>query len=143
MSYSPEERAQILADLVEAISGGTPLAEFAREVGVSRGTLYNWLNDDDLVSAHIARARAVGYDALAAEVLDLIDGCGTDKDSIAKAKAQAWARLQLLAKWHSSRYGDKQHVTHAGDATQPITIVTGVPQPRAAAEDDVDISMFE
>ena len=141
MTYTPEERSDLLGELVEAISQGTPLAEFARDNGVSRGTLYNWLNDDSIISAHIARAREVGYDALAGEVLDIVDACPANSDDVAKAKMQAWARLQLLAKWHSSRYGDRQRVDHAGVSDAPITIVTGVPQPND--DDDPDLSMFE
>lgn len=127
--YTQEGKQQLLSELVEAISNGTPLAVFARERGVSRGTIYNWLNDDELVAAHIARAREVGYDALAGEILDIVDDCPRNSEAVAKAKMQSWARLQLLARWHKTKYGDQQRVEHAGDSQAPITIVTGVPQP--------------
>ena len=43
-----------------------------------------------------------------------------------QAKAIAWARLKLLAKWNPKKYGEKVGVEAKGDIS--LTISTGVPQ---------------
>jgi hypothetical protein len=85
--------------------------------------------DPDL-AAHIARAREVGYDAIAEECLQIADD-GTndwmeklDKDGVPigwqlngehvqRSKVRIETRLKLLAKW-SNKYSDKTVIT--GDA---------------------------
>ncbi|QDP57845.1 MAG: putative terminase small subunit [Prokaryotic dsDNA virus sp.] len=131
----------MLAELVDWISEGRTLRAFARDRGVSYGAIYNWINADKDVSARIAHAREAGYEVIAEECLDIADTTPAISEDVQLAKMRIWTRTQLLAKWSPVRYGDKQHVTHANDKDQPITIITGVPQPRPHA--DVDISEFE
>lgn len=131
----------MLAELVDWISEGRTLRAFARDRGVSYGAIYNWINADEEMSARIARAREAGYEVIAEECLDIADTTPAISEDVQLAKMRIWTRTQLLAKWSPVRYGDKQHVTHANDKDQPITIITGVPQPQPHA--DVDISEFE
>lgn len=159
MSYDEDTKAEMLDDLVEWISAGMTLRAFAREHDVGSQTLYRWVRELGYTE-RIARAREEGYEEIAEEALEIADDATNDyvdrwnekrqmtervldAEHVQRSKLRIHTRLQLLAKWSPQRYGDKQHVTHANDPNQPITIVTGVPQPRAAAEDDVDISMFE
>ena len=139
MRYSDDEKRAMLAELVDWISEGRTLRAFARDRGVSYGALYNWLNADDEIRERIARAREAGYEVLAEECLGIADETPADSDEVQLSKLRIWTRTQLLAKWSPVRYGDKEHVTHANDKDQPITIITGVPQP----SDNVDISEFE
>jgi hypothetical protein len=85
----------------------------------------------------IARAREEGFDAIAAECLEIADtplvgakikkrGDGieeTREDMLGHRKLQIETRLKLLAKWDPKRYGDKIDVnaTHSGE----IHIVIG------------------
>jgi len=167
MSYSDDEKAAYLEGLVEALSNGTTLNDYAAEVGVSRGSLYVWAKQaGDALAGLIAHAREAGRDAIAEDCIAISDGrspvhldrlrelddlCSLGLITEAtryrlaaeaaydsgRDKLRVWTRLQLLAKWAPETYGDRTRLDHAGVAGQPITIVTGVPQP------EVDISAFE
>jgi hypothetical protein len=82
--------------------------------------------DTDL-SAHIARAREVGYDAIAEECLNIADDASNDwmertgekgagwmlnGEHVQRSKLRIETRLKLLAKW-SNKYSDKTLI--AGD----------------------------
>ena len=91
-------------------------------------TVYDWMGRDPELSASIARARDIGYDALAEECLQIADtiqlgqkqvmtdeGTATTiEDMLGHRKLQIETRLKLLAKFHPTKYGDKTIVT--GDA---------------------------
>jgi hypothetical protein len=76
---------------------------------------------DEAFSASIARARDIGYDALAEECLLIADtpqfgqkqvmtdeGTATTiEDMLGHRKLQIETRLKLLAKFHPTKYGDK------------------------------------
>lgn len=135
-NYTPEQRRDLLESLIEYLSDGIPLRQFARDHCVSYGRLYAWIKDDEEaggdISKRIARAREAGYEAIAEECLEIVDGPGDAQDK----KVRVWLRLQLLSKWHRQRYGEQQRIDHAGVSDQPITIITGVPQPKAKDEDE-------
>jgi hypothetical protein len=67
-------------------------------------TISDWKTKDPLFSANIARAREEGFDALAAECLQIADNLDEDAQS---RRVRIEARLKLLAKWDYKRYGDK------------------------------------
>ena len=100
-------------------------------------TVYLWMAKDPDLNTAIARARDVGYDAMAEECLDIADNAGNDwmerldpegvpvgwqvnGDSIQRSKLRIETRLKLLAKFNPKRYGDK--VVHAGDEVNPVVI---------------------
>jgi hypothetical protein len=75
----------------------------------------------------IARAREIGADSIADEVLEIIDtplemttGENPKRDAAHAAwlRNRAELRLKLLAKWHPRRYGDRQVL--AGDPDSPL-----------------------
>lgn len=138
--YTPEI-AQQICDL---LSEGIPLREICRTEGFPAWrTVYDWMVRDDAavaagggagLSASIARAREIGYDAIAQECLIIADtphvgkkvyssGEGvtvTEEDMLGHRKLQIETRLKLLAKWDPKRFGDR--VQLAGDADSPIKI---------------------
>jgi hypothetical protein len=130
MSYTPEAKAFILDALISHLGAGGMLRVFARDFGIAFTTLYTWEADADAeLKARFAHARACGYECLAEETIDIIDGTHEHKTyDVVRDKARAHVRLQLLSKWAHVRYGDRSRVDHAGVPNQPITIVTGVPQ---------------
>lgn len=104
-------------------------------------TVYDWQYKDDGagergvgLSAAIARAREVGYDAIAEEALIIADTpvmgqkqvMGDDKtyttveDMLGHRKLQIETRLKLLAKWNPKKYGDR--VQLSGDKENPLQI---------------------
>ena len=88
---------------------------------------------DEELSASIARARDIGYDALAEECLLIADNpqfgqkqvmtdqgtATTIEDMLGHRKLQIETRLKLLAKFHPSKYGDKIGV-HGVEGAAPI-----------------------
>lgn len=133
-SYNPETARM----MCEQLSEGIPLREICRQEGFPAWrTVYDWMMKDPDLSTAIARARDIGYDAMAEECLDIADNAGNDwmerldpqgvpvgwqvnGDSIQRSKLRIETRLKLLAKFNPKRYGDK--IVHAGDDVNPVVI---------------------
>lgn len=126
------------AELIEAvlvgISEGIPLRQLAREHGFSKSAFYDWLDKDEDLAGRFARARLVGFDAIAEETLDIADDAtndwmkrhrqdGTDEDTfnsehVQRSRLRIETRLKLLAKWDPKRYGEK--TLHGSDPDNPL-----------------------
>jgi hypothetical protein len=128
----------IAQQMCEQLSEGIPLREICRQEGYPAWrTVYLWMSKDPDLSAAIAHARDIGYDAMAEECLDIADNAGNDYmerldaegvpvgwqvngDHIQRSKLRIETRLKLLAKFNPKRYGDK--IVHAGDEVNPVII---------------------
>lgn len=102
-------------------------------------TIWNWSNDKNdperaaFVSESIARAREIGEDVIAAQVLDIIDkepervatmhGSQIDGGDVSNRKLRAEYRLKLLAKWNPKRWGDKIDLTTKGENLNTATSI--------------------
>jgi hypothetical protein len=133
-TYDPD----IARQMCEQLSEGIPLREICRQEGYPAWrTVYDWMGKDADLAAAIARARDIGYDAMAEECLDIADNGGNDwmerldadgvpigyqvnGDHIQRSKLRIETRLKLLAKFNPKRYGDK--VVHSGDEVNPVVI---------------------
>jgi predicted secreted protein len=120
-TYDPE----IAHKICEMLSDGIPLRQICRMDGMPPWrTVYSWMARDDDLSAHIARAREIGYDAIAEECLQIADtpqlgqkqvmsdegATTTIEDMLGHRKLQIETRLKLLAKW-SNKYSDRTVIT--------------------------------
>ena len=117
--YDPE----IARIICEQLSEGIPLRQICRENDgfPAWRTVYDWMGRDPELSASIARARDIGYDAIAEECLAIADtlefgqrqvmtdeGTATTvEDMLGHRKLRIETRLKLLAKFHPTKYGDK------------------------------------
>jgi hypothetical protein len=117
--YDPE----IARIICEQLSEGVPLRQICRDNDgfPAWRTVYDWMGRDPELSASIARARDIGYDALAEECLLIADtpqfgqkqvmtddGTATTiEDMLGHRKLQIETRLKLLAKFHPTKYGDR------------------------------------
>jgi len=124
-NYDPE----IARIICEQLSEGIPLRQICRE---NEGfpawrTVYDWMGRDPELSASIARARDIGYDAIAEECLHIADNQTITErvtetedpktkailrsvirsDDVNARRLQVETRLKLLAKFHPTKYGDK------------------------------------
>ena len=126
---------KIMDALIDHVSEGNTIRAFCRQKGMpSYGTIYNWRLKDEKFAERLARAREIGFDAIAEEILEIIDTepefaeqwsetGGSKKRDAAFAqwkKNQGEMRLKLLAVWSPQKFG-----AHIGDAprdAQPITI---------------------
>ena len=117
--YDPE----IARIICEQLSEGIPLRQICRDNDgfPAWRTVYDWMGRDEALSASIARARDIGYDAIAEECLQIADtlefgqrqvmtdeGTATTvEDMLGHRKLRIETRLKLLAKFHPTKYGDK------------------------------------
>jgi hypothetical protein len=136
--YDPE----IARVICEQLSEGIPLRQICRnnEGFPAWRTVYDWMGRDEELSASIARARDIGYDAIAEECLQIADtihlgqrkvysaGAEEGEDSVTvheedmlgHRKLQIETRLKLLAKFHPTKYGDKLGL-HGVEGAAPIS----------------------
>jgi len=133
--YTPE----IARIICEKLSEGIPLRQICRE---NEGfpawrTVYDWMWRDQELSTAIARARDIGYDALAEECLYIADtphigikkvySSGaeegedsmtiTEEDMLGHRKLQIETRLKLLAKFNPKKYGEFKQPDNVIDVT--------------------------
>ncbi len=121
----PTKRTQEIVDaIISGLSQGTPLTVICRDHGISDTIVRNWMKDDEELSCDIARARDIGFDAIALDALRIadtpveayIEKTGKDgveitkQDALGHRRLQVETRLKLLAKWDPKRYGDKPEV---------------------------------
>jgi hypothetical protein len=120
-TYRPEIATEICARLAE----GEPLRQICRDLHMPAWrTVYDWIEKDPDFAARIARARELGFDAIAEEALEIAntpvigveheetaDGYKVKRaDMLGHRKLQIYTRLQLLAKWCPQKYGEKTAV---------------------------------
>lgn len=123
---------QAKADVIcERLSEGLPLSEIARQLNIGRRTIHDWREANSTFAAQFARAKDIGYDAIADSVLEIADdeqedwaltkkGVVVDETAIGRSRLRVDARLKLLAKWDPKRYGDR--VAHDLDGELRITL---------------------
>lgn len=142
--------AEIKRALCEWLERGETLAAFLRQTpnAPGRSTIAEWLDEDAEFAGRYARAREIGHDAIAEELLTIVDSeperdaAGKiDPGSVAQQRLQADTRRWLLSKWQPKRYGDKIEATHQGPNGGPIQMqntVTFVAAPAPARAEDED-----
>lgn len=126
-TYTPELDAEICARLSE----GEPLRVICRDNHMPAWrTVYDWCRANPEFATRIARARELGYDAIAEEALEIADtpregereettheGFKTVReDMLGHRRLQVETRLKLLAKWSPKKYGDKIDVTTGNES---------------------------
>lgn len=129
MSRSSFTKAKAAA-IVARLSGGEPLAKICRDKGMPKvRTVSDWRAAHPEFDAAFLQARDDGFDALAAECLEIADQPNkrTTADGEVhesdhhRDKLRVETRLRLLSKWDPRRYGEK--VQHTGaDGEGPIQI---------------------
>lgn len=110
-------------EILKRLSEGEPLAVICRSDPVrfpTPMTWGNWCKADESLAIAYARARDFGFDAIAADCLEIADNTANDTKTtgedgrevantewISRSKLRVETRLKLLAKWDPKRYGDK------------------------------------
>ena len=129
---------KIMDALIDHVSEGKTIRAFCRQKGMPcYGTIYSWRSKDEKFAERLARAREIGADAIAEEILEIIDtepefaeqwsetGGSKKRDAayVAWRKNQGEMRLKLLAVWFPQTFG--AHISDAPKDAQPITINVG------------------
>lgn len=136
---------KIAAEICERLSRGEPLAVICRDEHMPAvSTVSDWKQEHKAFSVAFARARLDGFDALAAQCLEISDdethdwlmtrkGAITNEVAIGRAKLQVETRLKLLAKWYPTRYGDRTHMELTGAGGGPVQVDGTLVASRTAA----------
>lgn len=130
---------EIADEICERISKGEPLAQICRDERMPAvRTVSLWKETQDGFAANFVRAREDGFDALAAQCLDIADETSRDNiatedgerpntEWISRSKLRVETRLRLLAKWDPKRYGDKLELS--GDKNAPVGLLVSFVAP--------------
>ena len=119
--------AAIADEICGRISGGETLSSICRDAHMpDRSVVYDWMEREAGFSQRIARARELGFDAIADEIIEICDNANDDwvkaddggdyainVEHIQRSKLRVESRLKLLAKWCPSRYGERMAMTGA------------------------------
>lgn len=119
---------EIADKICERIAEGEPLRAICRDEGMPAWrTVYDWINKFPEFAARIARARELGFDAIAEDTIEMIDeapercdtqfGDKVDPGYVQWQKNRVEQRLKLLAKWAPKKYGDKLELGGSLDLT--------------------------
>ena len=115
MPYPAKKTDKLIAEVLDRLSLGETMTSISRDLKFSTMSWSRWLEEDKELSAAHARARAVGADAVADEVLEIVDAPPEryegriDNGSISWARNRAEYRLKLLGHWQPSKYGSKEN----------------------------------
>jgi len=125
MAERPTKRTpEVEERIIHGLCDGIPLRELCRQDGMPNWrTVYDWISADADLAARIAHARALGFDAIAEDILDIADdgtndwverkrqdgsaGKALDSEHVQRSKLRIETRLKLLAKWSPQKYGEK------------------------------------
>lgn len=98
-------------EIISGLARGKPLAQICRGLGIDRTIVYDWRKTDEALDQRIARARDIGFDAIADDCMDIADDRA---DEPASRRVRVETRLKLLAKWNPQRYGELMKNEHSG-----------------------------
>ncbi len=114
---SDDKRAKFDAVIAEIAATGRARAAL-RTQKLSNGTFWRMLASDAAKAEQYARAKELGMQAVAEELLDIADDSKVGETD--KARLQVDTRKWLLARLVPKRYGDRTII--AGDAENPLAI---------------------
>eukprot|EP00752_Nemacystus_decipiens_P016674 g14914.t1 len=125
-----------LADAVIAwIESGQTLTSFCAQAGMpAPRTVYDWMDKDEAFAARFARAREIGFDALAEQALEIAytpeEGVRSEEgendkgafskqvreDMLGHRRLKVDTILKLLARWDPKRYSERVSVDTKSEA---------------------------
>lgn len=131
---------ELAAEICRRIGEGETLQSICLLDGMPAvRTVNDWTVQFPAFGADFAQARARGFDAIAAQTLEIADDARNDfmkqvrggaevevldTEHIQRSKLRIETRLKLLAKWDPKRYGER--TTLAGDPDNPLTVINKV-----------------
>lgn len=112
MSTFTADRA---ADVIEGLENGETVNEIAVKIGVSRGTIWTWMQLSPEFKDLVARAREYQGHANADDAVKLLDEVVIDPDNpkaamaeLRKAEQRAKIRMELAKAFCFNQYGNKK-----------------------------------
>jgi len=115
------------AYITEQLALGRSLRDICREKDMpSEGLVRKWARTEDEFGTQYARAREIGMDALADEILEIADDTQrdfkttadgkeiVDQEAINRARLRVDARKWIMSKIAPKTYGEKLDLNHSG-----------------------------
>ncbi|MBC1122867.1 DNA-binding protein [Escherichia coli] len=101
-----EEKA---LEICELVADGQSINKISKMPGMpNRSTILKWFRDVPEFSTMYARAKEIGFEVLADEIIDLADAeVNTDKDQLRRHQLMIDTRKWLLAKLQPRKYGER------------------------------------
>ena len=106
--------------IVDGISRGITLRELCRDLKIGRTTVHGWM-EEEAFAARMARARALGFDALVDEMIEIADDSRNDwvnrkdaktdappmrnPETVARSRLRIETRMRILSRWYPMRFG--------------------------------------
>ena len=116
---------EVIERLLGGIADGKTLRALCREDGMPNWrTVYDWIEADEQLAAQVARARELGFDAIAEDVFDIADGTRASSEHVQLSKMRIDTRLKLLACWSPKKYGNKQDVSIGNKEGETLKVET-------------------
>jgi hypothetical protein len=147
MPYPSKKTDELVAEVMDRLSKGEPLAQICRSDGMPTPNGFrDWCAANEALGIAYARAREDGFDAIAVDALRIADtpleGVKTTldekgdiketrEDMLGHRRLQIETRLKLLAKWDPKRYGELVKLAGA-DGTGPIQAAVAITFRKAA-----------
>lgn len=112
---------KLAEEICKRLSAGESLRKICKSAHMpTEGAVRGWVVDDvGDFSAQYTRARNIGLDVLADEVLAIADG----KGDVQRARIKFDARRWYLSKLAPKRYGDRVTQEHVGEDGGPVSFV--------------------
>ena len=118
---TPEERREVLAQVLEGMSNGKTVADTARLLKIPAGRIRTWLVRDREVYAEYQRMRPLLGAAFAEEAIRVARESTTQTTAMDRVLIDTlkWA----AAKAAPAEYGEKQVVEHQGQQTLQVKVL--------------------
>jgi hypothetical protein len=120
-TYTPEIAAKFCAAIAD---GGSLRAVCAKKDMPSKATVFRWLRDNPDFAKLYEQATDDRADAHVDEIIEIADKCKADKDEVAKAKLQIYARIEAVQRMKPRKYGNKVQLTGDGGGAIEFTGIT-------------------
>lgn len=105
---------ELIEQVLSRIALGETMTAITKSLDFSTDIWANWMKADPNLATAYYDARSIGADAIADDILTIVDTVPLGAVDVAKARLRADVRLRLLAKWQPDKYGDKVDVRHQG-----------------------------
>ena len=105
--------------ILERIKAGEGTVKACKAEGVKRPTFLLWVSQDAQLADNYARAREMGWDKVAEDIIDISDDTLGDPQ---RDRLRVDARKWLLSKMLPKKYGDKLDVTSDGEKMPVVTV---------------------
>lgn len=133
MAKAQQSAKAKIPSILASLSDLGSLRKACAQHEVPKGTFLGWIAEDPALADQYARAREIGLEAMAEEILDISDESGVDVfldketgkwavngEAVARARLRTDNRKWLLSKCLPKKYGDALKLT--GDPTDPLNV---------------------